>query len=107
MRPIGAITNFDGKTHLKQWVKFTLYDGNIVKLKSDIGGVLQPKTGSSVWNSAYAGILDSSIASQVTQVEIKKLATSIGSYAFYGSSSYAFSKLTTVNDVNGTILKQI
>ena len=103
MRPIGAMTNFDGKLHQKNWVKFTLYDGNVVTLKSDIGGVLQPKTGSSVWNPSYAEILHSSIASQVTQVEIKKLATSIGSYAFYGSSSYAFSKLTTVNDISGTI----
>ena len=40
MRPIGAITNFDGKTHIKIYVKFTLYDGNVVTLKSDIGGVL-------------------------------------------------------------------
>ena len=63
MRPIGAITNFDGKSHLKQWVKFTLYDGNVVTLKSDIGGILRPKTGSNKWNPAYAGILDSSIAS--------------------------------------------
>ena len=103
MRPIGAITNFDGKTHIKIWVRFSLYNGKIVTLKSDIGGVLQPKTNYNVWNPAYAGILDSSIASQVTQVEIKKLATSIGSYAFYGYSSYAFSKLTTVNDDGGTI----
>ena len=63
MRPIGAMINFDGKSHPKIWVKFRLYDGNVVKLESDIGGVLQPKTGSSVWNPAYAGILDSSIAS--------------------------------------------
>ena len=63
MRPIGAMINFDGKSHPKIWVKFRLYDGNVVKLESDIGGVLQPKTGSSKWNSAYAGILDSSIAS--------------------------------------------
>ena len=63
MRPIGAMINFDGKSHSKKYVKFTLYDGNVVTLKSDIGGVLQPKTGSSKWNSTYAGILDSSIAS--------------------------------------------
>ena len=63
MRPIGAMANFDGKQHLKKWLKFTLYDGNVVTLKSDIGGVLQPKTGSSTWNPAYVGILDSSIAS--------------------------------------------
>ena len=63
MRPIGAMINFDGKSHSKKYVKFRLYDGNVVTLKSDIGGVLQPKTGPSVWNPAYAGILDSSIAS--------------------------------------------
>ena len=63
MRPVGAMINFDGKQHLKKWVKFTLYDGNVVTLRSDIGGVLQPKTGLSVWNSSYSGILDSSIAS--------------------------------------------
>ena len=40
MRPIGAIINFDGKTRSTKWVKFTLYDGNVVTLKSDIGGVL-------------------------------------------------------------------
>ena len=63
MRPIGAMINFDGKSHSKKYVKFRLYDGNVVTLKSDIGGVLQPKTGSSVWNPSYAEILDSSIAS--------------------------------------------
>ena len=63
MRPVGAMTNFDGKTHSKIYVKFTLYDGNVVTLKSDIGGVLQPKTGRRTWNPAYVGILDSSIAS--------------------------------------------
>ena len=63
MRPVGAMTNFDGKTHSKKYVKFTLYDGNVVTLRSDIGGVLQAKIGSSVWNSTYTGILDSSIAS--------------------------------------------
>ena len=63
MRPLGAMTNFDGKSHSRKYVKFTLYDGNVVLLESDIGGVLQPKTGSGVWNPAYAGILDSSIAS--------------------------------------------
>ena len=66
MRPVGAMTNFDGKTHTKSYVKFTLYDGNVVTLKSDIGGVLQPKTGARTWNPAYVGILDSSIASYVT-----------------------------------------
>ena len=40
MRPIGAMAIFDGKQHLKKWLKFTLYDGNVVTLKSDIGGVL-------------------------------------------------------------------
>ena len=40
MRPVGAMTNFDGKTHTKSYVKFTLYDGNVVTLKSDIGRVL-------------------------------------------------------------------
>ena len=63
MRPVGAMTNFDGKAHSKKYVKFTLYDGNVVTLRSDIGGVLQPKTGQSTWNPAYVGILDSSIAS--------------------------------------------
>ena len=63
MRPVGAMINFDGKTHLRKWVKFMLYDGNVVTLMSDIGGVLQPKTGRSTWNPAYVGILDSSIAS--------------------------------------------
>ena len=103
MRPIAAIKIFDWKQTPKKYVKFTLYDGNVVTLKSDIGDVLQPKTGSNIWNPAYSGILDSSIASQATDIVIKKLATSIGSYAFYGSSSYAFSKLATVNDIGGTI----
>ena len=28
MRPVGAMTNFDGTTHSKIYVKFTLYDTN-------------------------------------------------------------------------------
>lgn len=63
MRPLGAINTFFGNPILKQYVKFTLYDGKVVTLKSDIGGVLQPKTSSSIWNPAYSGILDASIAS--------------------------------------------
>lgn len=61
MRPLGAINNLDRR--ISQYVKFTLYDGDVVILKSGIGETLQPKIGSSVWNPNYSDILNPSIAS--------------------------------------------